>query len=155
MTRIYLDCDGVLADFNNGFEQQFGVNPEYYEETHGSKQFWFKIRNVDGFYKKLPLMQDAMDLFHAVEHLRPIILTGCPFGGWAESQKMSWRDKHFPGIPMVTCMSRHKKDYCKPGDVLIDDYIKYKQLWEDAGGTFVLHTDAQSTIDVLKSSYIL
>lgn len=155
MTRIYLDCDGVLANFNLGFEQRFGESPGSYEEKHGSKHFWHVIRTSGDFYQSLPIMSDAMELFSAVEHLRPIILTGCPFGGWAELQKMRWRDKHFPGIPMVTCMSRNKRDYCKPGDVLIDDYLKYRELWVESNGIFIHHTSSTNTIKQLKDWDIL
>jgi hypothetical protein len=155
MTRIYLDCDGVLADFDDGFRQQFGMDPRKYEEKYGSNTFWHNIRTSGNFYQNLPLMPDARELFEAVEHLRPIILTGCPFGGWAELQKMRWRDKHFPGIPMVTCMSKNKRDYCKPGDFLIDDYLKYRDLWTEAKGNFIHHTSAADSIRQLKDWGIL
>lgn len=154
-TVIYLDCDGVLADFDTGFKQRFDMGPREYEELYGSKQFWNIIRVSGTFYEGLPQMPDARELFDAVAHLRPVILTGCPFGGWAELQKMRWRDKHFPGVPMVTCMSKNKRDYCKPGDVLVDDYLKYRDLWTEAGGTFIHHTSAADSIKQLKDwSYI-
>lgn len=146
MKRLYLDCDGVLADFNQGFLNEFEVAPESFEAANGSAAFWKAIRNCNGFFEHLPLMEDAKELFLEVQHLRPIILTGCPFGNWAELQKMRWRDKHFRGIPMVTCMSKHKRDYCLEGDVLIDDTLKYKQLWEEAGGVFIHHVNAKQSI---------
>jgi len=148
--RLYLDCDGVLADFDGGFESKFGCLGHEYEDEHGTKAFWSVIKKDTNFFGTLPLMPDALDLYNAVKHLRPIILTGCPFGNWAEHQKFSWRDKHFPGVPMVTCLSRNKKAFCQPGDILVDDLSKYAGLWEEAGGTFVLHTSAETTIKKLK-----
>ena len=94
-------------------------------------------------------MPDALDLFEAVEALRPIILTGCPRGGWAEPQKLAWAAEHFPGIPMVVCASKDKRDYCKPGDVLIDDRPKHRAKWEDAGGVWITHNSARQSIDAL------
>lgn len=139
--RVYLDCDGVLADFDAAFAARFGHPPRSYEATHGSKVFWENIRDdAPDFYRTLPLMPQARELFQAVEHLRPIILTGCPMGGWAEPQKLAWAAEHFPGTPMIVCMSKDKRHYCKPGDVLIDDYLKYRDLWEQAGGTFIHFT---------------
>jgi len=38
----------------------------------------------------LPLLPDARKLFHAVQHLNSIIVTGCPLGGWADEQKHRW-----------------------------------------------------------------
>ena len=149
--RLYLDCDGVLADFDAGFEEKFETNSQEYEDTHGTKAFWSAIRHELNFFGTLPLMAGALELYSAVKHLRPIILTGCPFGNWAEHQKFGWRDKHFPGVPMITCLSRNKRSFCQPGDILVDDLEKYQHLWEEAGGTFVLHTSAESTIAQLKT----
>ena len=148
--RLYLDCDGVLADFDTGFTDKFETDSQEFEDTHGAKEFWKLIRNDLNFFGTLPPMEGAYTLYNAVKHLRPIILTGCPFGNWAEHQKFGWRDKHFPGVPMVTCLSRNKRSFCQPGDVLVDDLEKYRDLWEGAGGTFVLHTSAESTIAQLK-----
>ena len=148
--RLWLDCDGVLADFDAGFQNAFGLSSEAYEELHGTKAFWKAVRDELNFFGNLPLMPGAMELYNAVSHLRPAILTGCPFGNWAEHQKFGWRNKHFPGVPMVTCLSRNKRDYCKPGDILVDDLDKYRHLWEEAGGTFILHTSAASTIEQLR-----
>ena len=155
MTQLFLDCDGVLANYDEGFKQRFGMSTDEYEDKHGTANLWYAIRKSGDFFQSLPLMPDALDLFHAVEHLRPIILTGCPFGGWAELQKMKWRDRHFPGVPMVTCMSKNKRDYCKPGDFLVDDYLKYKHLWVEAKGTFIHHTSAVNSIRQLTDWGIL
>lgn len=151
MKRLYLDCDGVLADFDSGFESKFGMTSNEFEEVNSTKSFWQTIRNDLNFFGTLPLMPDALELYDAVKHLRPIILTGVPFGQWAEHQKFKWRDNHFKGVPMVTCRSKDKRDYCQPGDVIIDDLAKYKLLWEEAGGNFILHTSAQQSIKELKS----
>ena len=149
--RLFLDCDGVLADFDSGFYELTGVSCDTYEELHGTKAFWGVIKNHVDFFGTLPLMAGAMQLFDAVKHHRPTILTGCPYGNWAEHQKFGWRNRRFPGVPMVTCLSRHKRDYCQPGDILVDDLEKYKHLWEEAGGIFVLHTSVDSTLAQLKS----
>lgn len=77
-------------------------------------------------------MPDAQRLFDAVKHLEPVILTGCPHGGWAESQKQEWAAEHFPGTRVTTCLSIDKRLYMRPGDVLVDDYLKYRQRWEEA-----------------------
>jgi hypothetical protein len=151
-TQLFLDCDGVLADFDRAFEETFGHAPRTFEERHGSNVFWRNIREeAPEFYRHLPLMDDARELYEAVAHLRPIILTGCPMGGWAETQKIAWAKEHFPGVPMVTCRSRDKRVYCRPGDILIDDWPKYRGLWEDAGGKFILHRSASESLATLKA----
>jgi hypothetical protein len=155
MRQLFLDCDGVLADFDTGFETLTGMQGQEYEDLHGSKAFWKLIRDTPHFFENLPLMPGAIELYQAVKHLRPIILTGCPRGDWAATQKMRWRDKHFPGVPMVTCLSRNKVDYCQPGDVLVDDFLKHSQKWIDGQGIFVHHTSVQQSIRVLESIGVL
>jgi len=148
--QLYLDCDGVLADFDRAFAEAFGHPPRVYEERRGSKVFWRNIREeAKDFYRHLPLMEGARELYAAVAHLRPIILTGCPLGGWAEMQKIEWAREHFPGVPLIPCMSKDKRLYCRPGDALVDDYLKYRDLWEAAGGTFIHHIDVGSSIKAI------
>jgi 5'(3')-deoxyribonucleotidase len=136
--RLYLDCDGVLADFDRAFRDHFaGQDPHDYEARHGSKEFWTSIASVPNFYRNLPLMPGACALVEALADLRPIILTGCPMGGWAQVQKIDWAAEHFPDLPLVACVARQKSRFCRPGDVLVDDRDHYRGLWEDAGGVFV------------------
>jgi hypothetical protein len=144
--QLFLDCDGVLADFDTAAEQVFGMPSRQAEQKLGAKQFWRKLRNHDDFYGSLPLLRDARKLFDAVKHLNPIILTGCPLGGWAEGQKHRWATTHFPGTRMITCMAREKRMHMKPGDVLVDDFLKFKDIWEEAGGIFIHHTSADRSI---------
>jgi len=148
--QLFLDCDGVLADFETAAAQVFGMPARQAEQKLGPKQFWHRLRRHEDFYGSLPLLPDARKLFHAVQHLNPIILTGCPLGGWAEEQKHRWAAVHFPGTRMITCMAREKRLHMKPGDVLVDDLLKYQALWEDAGGVFIHHTSAGNTIAELK-----
>jgi hypothetical protein len=146
MKQLFLDCDGVLADFDTYAETIFGLPPRAAEETLGAERFWVNLESHDGFYCKLPLMPDARELYEAVRHYEPIILTGLPLGGWAEPQKRIWAAEHFPGVKMICCPSKDKRLHMKPGDVLVDDWPKYRPLWEEFGGTFILHKNAASSI---------
>lgn len=147
MRRLYLDCDGVLADFDGAFHELFGASPRAYEARHGTPAFWRDLRaRAPQFYLFLPLLPDARALFDAVAHFAPTILTGVPHGGWADDQKVAWAGVHFPGTPIVTCRARDKATYCRPGDVLVDDRDHYRDLWERAGGVFVLHRGAATSI---------
>ena len=148
--QLFLDCDGVLADFDTYAEKIFGLPSRQHEAEVGQKRFWADLRTHEGFYEKLPLMPDARELFEAVEHLNPVILTGLPLGDWAEPQKRAWGAKHFPHTTMICCMSKDKRNHMQPGDVLVDDWPKYRKIWEEAGGVFVLHTSAKDSIEQLK-----
>lgn len=149
--QIYLDCDGVLADFDRKATEIFGMSPERFEKRHGLGAFWKRLATSPDFFADLPLMPDAMELYDAVKDLEPIILTGLPRGAWAEPQKRRWAEKHFPGVPVITTSAALKREHCHPGDILVDDKDKYRRLWEEAGGVFVHHSSARQSVDALKA----
>ena len=84
--QIFLDCDGVLADFDRAATDLLGMPPREYEKRRGIAAFWQAIARHPDFYGTLPLMPDAMELFDAVQHLSPLILTALPRGSWAAPQ---------------------------------------------------------------------
>jgi len=147
--QLYLDCDGVLADFNKGATAALGLHPRAYEKRHGIGRFWQKLASAPDFYFGLPLIPDAMELFDAVKHLNPIILTGLPRGNWAADQKVRWAAKYFPGTKIITTMARDKRDHARKGDVLVDDQDRHRHLWEGVGGVFIHRKSARDTLDAL------
>lgn len=156
MTRqLYLDCDGVLADFDKGAASVLGASPKAFENRHGLGRFWAKLAAAPDFYFSLPLLPDAMQLYGAVRHLDPVILTGLPRGNWAADQKVRWAARHFPGVRIITTLARDKRDHAKEGDVLVDDQLRHRALWEEAGGVFIHHKSAKQSLDELKSYFPL
>ena len=148
--QLYLDCDGVLADFDRAATELLRMPPRQFEKRHGPPEFWKRIARHPDFYGSLPLMPDATILFEAVRHLDPIILTGLPRGDWAAPQKVRWAAEHFPGTRIITCLAADKRRHARNGDILVDDTLKYRDLWTGAGGIFVHHRDAQTTIEELR-----
>lgn len=157
MTQIYLDCDGVLADFEGGAYNVVGMNLHDYREQYGLTNFWEVISGTQDFYANLDALPDAEELvwncikFAYVHHLpNPIILTACPWGDWAAPQKQIWKEKHFPILEMITTDGgENKYHHCQPGDILIDDYLKYKDLWVKAGGQFIHHINTSQSLMAL------
>jgi hypothetical protein len=155
MAQIYLDCDGVLADFDSGAKAILGLHPVEFEKRYGPKRFWNALSETENFFMTLDPLPDAMALYRAVKHLKPIILTGLPHGIWAEPQKRAWAEKHFPGVEVITTRAALKREYCRPGDVLVDDRDKYRPLWEEAGGIFIHHKSAKDSIRQLEAKGFL
>ena len=144
--RLFLDADGVLADFDQGAKRLLGMSPKQYIARHGRGAFWKRLASARHFYGTLPQMPDAQILFGAVRHLKPTILTGLPLGNWAAPQKVEWAAEHFPGVPIVTCMARDKHKHMHPGDVLVDDREKHRAEYEAAGVVFVHHKNAEDSL---------
>ena len=153
MRQLYLDADGVLADFDKGATAVLGLPPRAYEKRHGIRRFWQKLASAPDFYLGLPLMPDAMELFDAVKHLHPIILTGLPGGNWAADQKVRWAARYFPGTRIITTLARDKRDHAKEGDVLVDDQLRHRHLWEGVGGIFIHHRNARDSIAQLSNFF--
>lgn len=145
----------MLADFDHGATALLGLPPRAYEKRHGIGRFWQKLAQAPDFYFSLPLMPDAMELFDAVKHLEPVILTGLPRGNWAADQKVRWAAHHFPGTRIITTMARDKRDHAKEGDVLVDDQDRHRHLWEGAGGVFIHHKDSSQSVAELRAYFPL
>ena len=153
MSHLFLDLDGVLADFDAGARRVLGMSADAFEARHGKREFWRRLAKANDFYASLPLMPDAMELFEAVQHLQPTILTGLPLGNWAAPQKIKWAAEHFPGTKIITTMARDKFRHMTGMDVLVDDRADHRDKWEDAGGTFIHHKSARASIRQLAAIY--
>ena len=144
--RLFLDADGVLADFDLSVRELLGMSAKKYIATYGRGAFWKHLANASNFYGDLKEMPDARLLFDAVKHLKPTILTGLPEGNWAAPQKVEWAAEHFPGVAIITCMARDKHLHMHPGDVLVDDREKHRAAYEEAGVVFVHHKNAEDSL---------
>jgi hypothetical protein len=151
--RLFLDADGVLADFDRGACELLGMKPKAFIARYGRGTFWKRLAQAKNFYGSLPEMPDARRLFDAVRHLEPTILTGLPLGRWAAPQKIEWTAEHFPGVPIITCMARDKHLHMHPGDVLVDDREKHRDAYEAHGVVFIHHRNAEDSLRQLAKIY--
>ncbi|RZK44836.1 MAG: hypothetical protein EOO61_02380 [Hymenobacter sp.] len=155
--QIFLDCDGVLADFDKFASEILGMTLDEYEKAKHEPAGWDLLYAVEDYFYKLPKMPDADELVDGVRALgfEPIVLTGVPSkdgSEWAVPQKQRWVDKHFPGTSVICCKSKDKFRHMVPAmhNVLIDDWKRYKHVWEETGGTFILHKNAKLSLEQLE-----
>lgn len=145
--KLYLDLDGVLADFDRGVVAVTGRLPDQLPV----KVMWQAIAKAPDFYGSLELMADADTLWASCKPHGPTILTGLPLGKWAEPQKRRWVANMLGAeVRVITCMSRDKHRYSGRGCILVDDRPGLREAWEAAGGTFILHTNAEASIAALR-----
>jgi hypothetical protein len=67
LPQRYLDCDGVLADFDRGAGRVLGMSPRAYERRYGLARFWQALAREPAFFEALELMPDALELYDAVK----------------------------------------------------------------------------------------
>ncbi|MGY3589333.1 5' nucleotidase, NT5C type [Bradyrhizobium sp. USDA 4350] len=158
--KIYVDLDGVLADFDKAAEVILGTDNIYkYEFVWGADKFWEKLNAKPYFFRDLPKKHDADRLWDAISHLKPVILTALPRenGERVAEQKNQWVRNFVKGRPqdVITCATKDKPNYCKPGDILIDDRAVNRDAWIGQGGMYLIHTDAGRTVAALKALGII
>lgn len=159
--RVFVDMDGVLADFeakkrkhfsNSGldiFEDPFNCHKEH------EKIFWATIREkYPDWFLELPVCPGAKKLMEYLRPYNPVILTAIPrleMEVWrVVYQKQEWGYRYFPNVPMICCLTRHKKDYAIPQSVLIDDRENTIDSWIKKGGSGILHRSIEDTLSAFK-----
>ena len=158
--KIYLDLDGVLADFDKQYTKLFGDWPEDVDKRH--KHFykhWDEFASGDNF-EKLELLPDATILLKAVDTLKvPVeILSSSSGGKYHEDvtkQKLIWLKKHNINYKAnIVKSGEDKAKFAAPWNILIDDTPLVVEAYRKAGGTAILHKNAHDTIKKLYELYL-
>ncbi len=152
MTQVFVDLDGVLADFDSHHHAVFGIMPD---KTNDNVD-WAKVRSIPGFYADIPLMCDALRLWNFLKMYleKPaIVLTGIPKSvEEAAANKTAWVARHLGAdVEVRCCRSSEKCTHAAPGDILIDDWTKYQHLWIAKGGRWITHISAELSIKQLRN----
>jgi hypothetical protein len=147
MTQLFVDMDGVLADFDRHHETVFGVRSDKLADSVD----WAAVRQVKDFYLNIPPMPDLALLWRRIERYRPIILTGVPQAvEEAPDNKRAWVRLYLGAqVEVRCCLSKEKSLHASPGDILIDDWEKYRDLWVAKGAIWITHRSAVETIVAL------
>lgn len=150
---IYVDMDGVVADFEAAVKDKLGIN------MTDRKQLWKKIKHyndtVNGWFYSLPMMSDANQLWDFVtsnfSNVEILTASGSTPKD-AAGQKRAWIGDHFGydiNVHVVGAASE-KAAFAHDKALLIDDRGKAIDPFAAAGGLTILHTSAANTISELK-----
>ena len=152
LPAIYCDMDEVLCAFLKGAKKAIGG--DFPSEDKDKR--WKLISQTKDFWANLDWMPGGKRLYQFIEKYDPYVLSA--YSGrdpTPKNGKMIWLGKNTNWKKgRVNLVKRaDKKLYAttngKP-NVLIDDYIKNINEWENKGGIGVHHTDVSKTIGELK-----
>ena len=146
-TEIYVDMDGVLADFFGDWAKLMGVDS--FRDIKDVEQALEKIKNTDDFWLNLPLTDNAKDLLNLIKQVKgEYSICSSPLPGDKNSvpHKREWIKKNLSFFPPKEIIITHNKpQFAKQKDgtpnILIDDYGVNVGAWEAAGGIGFKHKD--------------
>lgn len=146
--QVFLDLDGVFADFDRRVKHLTGKHPSQLDRAH----LWKMVNADKRFFAELELIEGCMLLWEATKDLEPIFLTGAPSSKVFQQQKREWVSRIF-GLELIVHVvpKRLKQDFSGPHKVLIDDTPENIEQWIARGGHGILHTgDHASTVRALQ-----
>jgi hypothetical protein len=155
ITKIYLDLDGVIADFNKKYKEMFDVYPKKAEKDKNFDKFFTEFIDKQAFVT-LDLMPNAINL---VSYLRqtgiPVEILSSTASERRDSQirpqKMKWLSDHQIEFPAILVPGAYlKKEFALPTAILIDDTEKNIIQWQEAGGIGILYKDYDSCVAILQ-----
>jgi 5'-nucleotidase len=156
MKTIYVDLDGVVADFDSRYEKVFGIKKELVDRTTRNSH-WEKFVKGNNF-EELLLLDSAVELLHFLDKVNANVEIlsssgGLQFHDIVKNQKLKWLKK--VGInhkANIVPGGMKKGEFANKNTILIDDTKRVVDNFVKNGGHAILHDHAnvKSTIEQLK-----
>ena len=159
---VYLDMDGVLADFFGGVEKMYGV--EHWKQLTNDKTKDLKKEVIDritgtDFFATLPKFPSADELINMVKKFTggKFSINTSPLRGDHENSgkyKKVWISNNIEQPDEIIVTGR-KESYAKDKgtgtpNILIDDRPINIQKWQSAGGYGILYQANRDSLDKVK-----
>jgi 5'(3')-deoxyribonucleotidase len=152
MPHLYLDMDGVQADFFGAWANKHNV--EHYKAIKDKEKEIDELANSSGdqvynFFRTLAPLKGGMQIINWL-HSNKISFTVLsaplrgPYAKASIQAKKDWLDEHNPGTSGNAIFTSAKYKYAKSDgtpNILVDDFGKYLDAWHSAGGIAVKHED--------------
>jgi len=166
MPHLFLDMDGVQADFFGRWAEEHGV--QSYKQIPHPEQAINELANssaerVYNFFRELQPLPGGIRLINWLKTNKiPFTVLSAPLRGpYASASikaKKDWLDQYNPGTSDSAIFTSAKYKHAKDGgrsNVLVDDFGKYLNAWDSAGGIAIKHEDGntEKTISDLEKVY--
>jgi hypothetical protein len=168
LPEIYLDIDGVLADFEKGANKVLKANGyplwldeswNEFDEFQKDEIRWSLIGLQENFWSTLPTVRESKKLFRFVEPYKPNILSVVEIrqSNLSKASRYDWLTEKFGygafyELHLIDDLveSGHAINIHGRPNVLIDDSKEHCEIFESCGGIAIHHQTAGRTITQLK-----
>lgn len=152
LPHVFLDMDGVQADFAGAVQEYIGVSHEVAKqktEEEIEKLAHSSPEAVFDFFANLAQLPGGKKItdWLSNNNISYTILSAPLRGPYAEDSvkgKLAWLKKHTPNAVKGAIFKQDKHEHANDGgrpNILIDDYHKKIKAWNDAGGIAIQHED--------------
>jgi hypothetical protein len=157
VTKLYLDMDGVLCNFEKRFTELYGKDALGSRDRKNFTTNWPNFI-MDGNFESLewfPGGKELLDFIQNETDWEVEILSssgGEKFHSEVAAQKVVWLCNN--GIPYkanIVPGRKHKTAYATPETILIDDTEDIIVNFNAAGGLGILHKDINETLAKLRT----
>ena len=162
---LYVDMDGVLADFYSPFNQMAGVSSWKDASKDTVSKVLIDITKRDDFWINLDVLSDVPSIMLAIKTLfngeYKILSKALAGDKRVVAQKKQWVQNNLqpqPNEVIIMPATADKGMYAKQADgtanILIDDFGYNIKKWKSAGGIGIQHTNGtvNSTVNKLKAA---
>jgi len=151
---IYVDMDGVLADFDQYFFDYYGKFFRDYEE----EEAWDCLKKIPDFWLDLPPMPGMKELWSYLKSTEASVMLLTSPGSHdeirARLQKRIWVNKTLGSdVPIIFKAAKYKHRLADKDAILIDDMERNINQWVEAGGSGIQHVSTENTIVKLESVF--
>lgn len=155
VSKIYLDMDGVIADFEKRYKNLYHILPRE-AETHKEFNKFFDEFIATKQFATLDLMPAAVEGMQYLDSLGiPIEILSSTANeerydaiskqkrNWLQINNIPYKQNFVPG-------KKHKYKFATPDSVIIDDTESVITDWRKAGGIGILHKSWPETISKMR-----
>ena len=152
--KIYLDMDGVLADFYKRYFERYRLAPREAEKKKEFNKYFDDFIETRQFASLdlLPGTWDALSYFRNCGIPIEILSSTANKERYEtiSEQKIEWLKKYNINFkPNFVPGKRFKYEFATPNSIIIDDTESVIDDWNKAGGIGILHKDWNTTLAIL------
>jgi len=155
--KIYCDMDGVLVDFDKGYQVLTGKET-HHVDVQGKNEFWDAFRSglenkkmqEKDYWANLQWMPEGQKLWDYIKPHNPTLLSAPSRQNESRLGKRLWVKNNIPGTKLVLANAVAKQNYSGKNKILIDDREDNIEQWKSKGGIGILFKSTDQVIDELK-----